>query len=158
MTRQTSKPASVRVSTWNSDAFSDRLKQAMGKRTAYSIEQETGIAQSLVRKYLSGASTPGTDKLVALAAATGVSVEWLATGREPVRAVGQAAATSSEVDLERLEEVIAKTRAKFKERNINLTPQAEARVICLIYDFYVRQGAPMDAASLENVIELAAFR
>ena len=53
---------------------------------------------------------------------------------------------------------VAKTRAKFKERGISLSPQAEAKVIRLIYEFYARQGEPMDEASLDNVIELAAFR
>lgn len=152
MTRQTSKPRYVKASAWNSDAFSQRLKRAMGSRSAYSLEQETGIAQSLVRKYLSGQSIPGTDKLVALAAATGVSVQWLATGEE------RQGDGSESVDLDTLEEVIAKTRAKFKERGISLSPPAEAKVIRLIYEFYTRQGEPMDEASLDNVIELAAFR
>lgn len=62
------------------------------------------------------------------------------------------------VDFDALEEVIAKTRAMFKAKGISLRPEAEAKVIRLIYEYYVRHGDTMDEATLDNVIELAAFR
>lgn len=60
--------------------------------------------------------------------------------------------------LDALEEVITKTRSMLQKRNISLNPEAEARIIRLIYEFYLRQGEPMDEAMLNNIIELAAFR
>lgn len=57
----------------------------MEGKSAYSMEQQTGIAQSLIRKYLRGASSPGADKLVMLARALDVSVGWLAMGEPPMR-------------------------------------------------------------------------
>lgn len=119
------------------------------------LAKKAGIPQSTIRRYFSGGE-PGRAHLVAIARAAGVSISWLASGEEEAAPSGQAATAA--VDLDRLEEVVWKTRAKFKERGINLTPQSEAKVIRMIYEFYTRQGVPMDEASLENVIELAAFR
>ena len=83
MTRQSSKESGVNVEAWNIDAFSERFREAMKGRTPYSIQKQTGIAQSLIGKYMTGSSTPGTDKLVVLANVLGVSVTWLATGEGP---------------------------------------------------------------------------
>ncbi|WP_435101058.1 LexA family transcriptional regulator [Arhodomonas sp. AD133] len=80
MTRPKSEPHTVAEPTWDTERFSQRLRQALGNQSVYSIEQQTGIAQSLVRKYLNARSIPGADKLVALAQVTGVSLTWLATG------------------------------------------------------------------------------
>ena len=62
-------------------AFSQRLRQVIGNRSVLRFSQECGISDSLMRKYLAG-SQPGLAKLVRLAEVAGVSVEWLATGRE----------------------------------------------------------------------------
>jgi phage repressor protein C with HTH and peptisase S24 domain len=83
MTRQISEGGGVGFPVWESDAFAKRLREAAGDRKPYSLERLTGIAESLIRKYMNGQSTPGADKLVLLAAATGVSIEWLATGQLP---------------------------------------------------------------------------
>lgn len=108
---------------------------------------------------MSGQSVPGTDKLVALAIAAGVSVSWLATGE------GEATAEAlshqelgREVDLSSLEEVTRKVLQLLDERRPDLSSKARARIVRLVYEFYLRQGEPMDEASLNNVIELAAFR
>ncbi len=159
MTRQPSATAEVNVPEWNIDAFSERLKQALNGRTPYSLERETGIAQSLIRKYLSGQSVPGTDKLVALAKAAKVSVTWLATGEsEAVGEAGSHQELGRELDLSSLEEVTRKVLHLLDERRPDLSAKARARIVRLVYEFYLRQGEPMDEASLNNVIELAAFR
>lgn len=159
MTRQPSASAEVKVPTWNIDAFSERLRQALNGKTPYSLERETGIAQSLIRKYLSGQSVPGTDKLVALAIAAGVSVAWLATGQDEATAEALShQEVGREVDLGSLEEVTRKVLQLLDERRPDLSSKARARIVRLVYEFYLRQGEPMDEASLNNVIELAAFR
>lgn len=151
MARQTSGTPNVKVPAWNNDAFSDRLKQAIGDRTPYSIEKETGIAQSLIRKYLSGASIPGADKLVILASISGVSIGWLATGEEQ-EGKGQT------LDFDALEEVAIKVLEIVERNRPELSAQARGRIVRLVFEFYIRQEKPMDEASLSNVIELAAFR
>ena len=159
MTRQPSAGAEVNVPAWNIDAFSERLRQALNGKTPYSLERETGIAQSLIRKYLSGQSVPGTDKLVALAIAAGVSVTWLATGEgEATTEALSHQELGREMDLSSLEEVTRKVLQLLDERRPDLSSKARARIVRLVYEFYLRQGEPMDEASLNNVIELAAFR
>lgn len=59
--------------------FSERLREAIGSRSVLAFSKECGISDSLVRKYLAG-SLPGTDNLVAMARAAGVSIAWLAAG------------------------------------------------------------------------------
>lgn len=110
MTRQTSDDSGVNVPEWNLDAFAARLKDAIGDTSPYSMEKKTGIAQSLVRKYLAAQSVPGVDKVVAMAKAVGVSVQWLATGKE-VPPLGQ-----PQIDYDKLEEVMNKTLRLFQDR------------------------------------------
>lgn len=155
MTRQTSKLGDAGVPSWNSDAFSERLKKALGDRSPYYIEKKTGIAQSLVRKYLSGQSIPGTDKLVILADVCGVSISWLATGEG---SQDDKAVVVSDAALNTLEDITVKVLELLDRRRPELSAEARGRIVRLVYDFYIRQEKPMDEASLTNVIELAAFR
>lgn len=90
-----------------------------------------------------------------MALAAGVSVNWLVTGEGDATSPG--VESSFDIDLDALEDVIVQTKRLFEQKNITLKPEAEARVIRLIYEFYIRQGQPMDEASLNNVIELATF-
>ena len=56
-----------------------RLRQAIGLRSVNSVAKAAGIGEGLLRGYLTGMQ-PGGDKLVRLASALGVRLEWLATG------------------------------------------------------------------------------
>ncbi|WP_182085217.1 helix-turn-helix transcriptional regulator [Aureimonas sp. ME7] len=63
--------------------FKDRLQLLVGEhKSANSFAKEVGLGQSLLRQYLDGAM-PRLDKLVQIAAATGVHINWLATGQGP---------------------------------------------------------------------------
>lgn len=155
MTRQSSEGSDVNVPAWNVDVFAARLTEVMERRkiSAYAMEKHTGIAQTLVRKYMKGSSIPGADKLVAMAKALNVSVTWLATGQEDQAPLGQ-----PQIDYDKLEEVMIKTLRLFQDRGVKIKPESQARIIRLIYEYVQRQGKEMDAASLNNIIELAAYR
>ncbi|WBM40129.1 hypothetical protein M2J83_10040 [Alcaligenes faecalis] len=113
------------------------------------------MSTSVLRSWRSGNSDPSRSSLVKMAQASNLSVSWLASGEgnpspsEP---------SSTLVDLDILEEIIAKTQQLFQGQDVNLKPEAEARIIRLVYEFYLRQGQQMDEASLNNLIELASFR
>ena len=113
--------------------FSQRLKQAIGNRSIHSVAKSCGMSDSLIRKYLSG-SLPGLDKALILAKETGVSLEWLATGQAPPEHQPESALIKDLLDVERMEEVIAKTRRNFLDRGIRLAPEEEAKIIRLIYE------------------------
>jgi phage repressor protein C with HTH and peptisase S24 domain len=74
------------IFTMISEPFKDRLHEAMEDETSYSLAKKSGMAESLIRKYLTGESLPGLDKLVLLADFLGVRIEWLAAGRGPKKA------------------------------------------------------------------------
>jgi phage repressor protein C with HTH and peptisase S24 domain len=69
------------------EAFVVRLKELVDPTNPYSFAKEVGVGESLIRKYLAGA-TPGLDKAAQIAKAKGVSLDWLyglSDQREPIR-------------------------------------------------------------------------
>ncbi len=71
----------VKDTSWNCDAFSNRLLSVIKDESITSFAVKSGFGESLLRKYLSG-TTPGADKLLAMAKAAEVSLDWLVTGEE----------------------------------------------------------------------------
>ena len=64
--------------------FSARLRLALGQESVHSFAGRCEIADTAMRKYFSG-SMPGIEKAVLMAQKAGVSLEWLATGKGPMR-------------------------------------------------------------------------
>ena len=62
------------------ESFPERLRDAMNGRKKRSFARAAGVSETVLRKYLSGESTPNLERLLAIARAAGVSVAWLATG------------------------------------------------------------------------------
>ena len=81
MARDTHLPAASGSEHTAVRGFIHRLRQIIGERSVHRFAREAGLSDSLMRKYLNG-SYPGLDRLVRLAAAGGVSVQWLATGQQ----------------------------------------------------------------------------
>ncbi|MER5002147.1 helix-turn-helix domain-containing protein [Providencia stuartii] len=61
--------------------FKVRLQTLIGKNSIRSFASECGISDATLRKYLSGQSLPGIDKVEAIVKYTGCSLEWLVTGK-----------------------------------------------------------------------------
>jgi transcriptional regulator with XRE-family HTH domain len=59
--------------------FSQRLAIAIGDESVNSFAQRAGVGESVLRSYLKG-TVPRLDKIVAIAQAANVSLDWLATG------------------------------------------------------------------------------
>lgn len=123
------------------------------------LARKAGISQSGIRRYFSGGE-PTRPHLAALAKAAQVNLEWLATGDgEPDRDAASAPEPAQvPPDLDSLEEVATKVLDLLEKHRPDISARAKARIVRLVYEFYLRQGEPMDEASLNNVIELAAFR
>lgn len=90
-----------------------------------------------------------------MAQASNLSVSWLASG-EGSPTPCEPSSTVLELDI--LEEIITKAQLLFQAKSVGLRPEAEARIIRLVYEMYLRQGKKMDETSLNNLIELASFR
>lgn len=82
-------PAQRSVPATESGPLAARLKAIIGGESVSSFARRCGIAESVLRTYLRDGRMPPLDKAAALAAAAGVSVDWLATGCG-MRAVAQA--------------------------------------------------------------------
>ena len=66
------------------EGFSSRLKLLLSREeSVVAFTRKSGIGDSLLRRYLTG-SEPGLDKLIRIARAAAVRVEWLATGEGPM--------------------------------------------------------------------------
>jgi transcriptional regulator with XRE-family HTH domain len=83
--KPTDKPgrqgASPRLA-YDSVGFSDRLKAAIGSRTAAEVARSVGIAPQTLDAYLKGA-VPSADRAFTLADVLGVRVSWLIRGDGP---------------------------------------------------------------------------
>lgn len=67
--------------------FLDRLQVALGDEKIHAFARRSGISDSTLRQYEKG-SMPGLPKLIEIAEATRTTIDWLATGREPMRLTG----------------------------------------------------------------------
>ena len=129
------------TSSWDGEGFPERLKIAKGRVSANAFAQQCGISESVFRKYLSGASVPGADKLVDIARVADVSLVWLATGEGS--ASGDLANPSREtgpVDEALLETVIESVEAGLEHIGGALSPDKKAKLIAAIYRIYQSGG------------------
>lgn len=138
-----------------------RIKLAAGRiGSRKSAAYAAGVSEDMLYRYIREKRAPSFGAMAGLTAAAGVSMEWLATGEgQPDQ--GAEAPTRlgrPDVDLDSLEEVTVKVLALLDKRRPDLSAKARGRIVRLVYEFYIRQEKPMDEASLDNVIELAAFR
>jgi phage repressor protein C with HTH and peptisase S24 domain len=69
--------------------FKARLHLVINGESINAFAKKCGVAESLLRKYLSGQSAPGMAKLIAIAKAANVRIEWLATGEGPMKSERQ---------------------------------------------------------------------
>lgn len=77
-----SDPNSEAISELGPEGFAARLRELIGRGSANAFARECSIGESSVRQYLAG-GIPGLDKVVQIARAKKVSVDWLATGHGP---------------------------------------------------------------------------
>ncbi|WP_291995609.1 helix-turn-helix domain-containing protein [Candidatus Accumulibacter sp. ACC003] len=70
-----------RVLDVEAGALAARLKALIGNESIASFARKCAMAESVLRTYLRDGRMPPLDKAFAIAAAAGVSVDWLATGQ-----------------------------------------------------------------------------
>lgn len=137
--------------------------EAIGTRRAAAAA--AGISPDMLYRYMREDSPPSFTAMAGLCRKSGHSLDWMATGEgsphvgaEPAPPEAPSKLGRPDADLDAMEEVIIKVRAMLREKRPDLSLKAEARIIRLVYEFYMKQGESMDTGTLDNVIELAAFR
>jgi transcriptional regulator with XRE-family HTH domain len=141
-------------------SFIERMEQCAAHVGSVSeLARRAGISQSGIRRYFSGGE-PTRPHLIALAHAADVSLNWLATGRsEPGTDTADSAETRhTGADLDALETIVRKVLTQLELHRPDLSNQARARIVRLIYALYLRHEVLLDDASLDSVIELTVFR
>lgn len=133
----------------------DRLRSVMGEESQASFARRSGVAESVLRKYLAGAQ-PSTDRLVAMADAAGVSIEWLAAGRGSRSRLGDRSTDGAPLsDRARLATAVRAVEEGLDAIGKKMLPAKKAELICAAYDL-LAEGSPQASAQITSFIKLAA--
>lgn len=73
-----------------------RIREVIGDQFVSAFARRCGIAEAVIRTYINDKRMPPLNKAAAIAAAGGVTLDWLATGREPKFRRDVVAAASAE--------------------------------------------------------------
>jgi len=117
--------------------ISQRLKIAFSGMKGYEIAEKLGVTKATVSRYLSGKNMPDYNGLIKISEVSGVSIDWLLTGKGPMKL--------SEVLIEKdkLEtykptaNVIILTPDELKNRLKELEPRESYIAIPLLTDFAI---------------------
>lgn len=135
------------------DDFPARLRECIGDEPVASFARRCGFSEGLIRAYLKDDKRPGMDKLVRMADAAGVTVDWLATGRGPrTRAEAREAAQNQgdSASLDALAGPHARRWAKIIEMVESAPTPEEAEA--LINEFFARARQQAELAELRQAV------
>jgi transcriptional regulator with XRE-family HTH domain len=119
--------------------FKERLREAIADRPLVAFARQCGFSDSLLGAYLRGEKSPGMERAAVIAEAGGVTLDWLATGREPkTRAELRAAvaAPADALDQARLQLAIATVEEGLAAVRRVMTPDKKAELVLAVYDLY----------------------
>ncbi|MGD9561768.1 MAG: helix-turn-helix domain-containing protein [Pyrinomonadaceae bacterium] len=98
------------------DEFAERLKRAFDDATMAEIARQLDVPHATIRNYFHG-RMPAPEVLIKIATRTGISLNWLLTGKGPVYMAGE-----RPVDLDRLLEdrVVMIVQRMLSERGVSV--------------------------------------
>lgn len=114
-----------------------RLSDMVGGRGE--LAQRSGLSRSVIDKYLNGQSEPSRQRLLTLAEAGGVTVQWLSTGEPPMRPGDLGAEADplniieAAIDKHLLSRAIEGVRKVYQRHGITLPAVNEAEIAADIY-------------------------
>lgn len=110
--------------------FHERLKIAINVESVNAFAKRSGISEGTLRTYLSGASLPGLDKLIAISDAAQVNIEWLTLGKGPIK---PSAEEALEYDEHLFRAVIEILESYWLKEEKKLSPSEKAYMITDVY-------------------------
>lgn len=136
--------------------FPARLADIIGDLSIRAFARKARVSDTFLRQCLAGRTEPTRLKLLALAAAGGVSIEWLATGGGPrVATSAPTTMTPPELDRELLERAIAVVEEVLGDSGRVLEPARKALLVTAAYELHLgRRHA--GSVSREEIAELVA--
>lgn len=108
--------------------LAERIKSLVGDESQAAFARRSGVGESLLRQYFAG-TEPSASRLVRLADAANVSIEWLATGRGPK----DRAAGAAQLDHGRLALAIASVQRGLDGTGAKVAPEAFAELVASFY-------------------------
>ena len=144
--------------------FPVRLRQAVsvfGSVTA--LARAIGRSDGAVRKWLRGASEPSVSDVRAIAAATGVSIQWLITGEGESRLVARSiremagtyrADASSSVDNALLEAIMETLDDELLSRGMQIPTTKRSAIVVTLYSLF-REERSIEREAVARLLKLA---
>lgn len=140
-------------------AFAERLKSLqLTEETQTAFANRLQVSLSGLKKWLSGTSLPGLDNLVSIHRATGVSIDWLATGQGEMLLERRRLTLfpTGSIDERLLITVMTDIDAALRGFPAQLGPVAMAKVIAAVYDEAVRERTPVPVERIRTYLRLVA--
>jgi transcriptional regulator with XRE-family HTH domain len=128
--------------------LASRLRDAIGAESQAGFARRAGVGESLLRQYLGGAM-PSTDRLVLLADAANVNIEWLAAGRGPKVRLAETSAGEVTVhfsDIALLRQTIETIQSALVRNKIGLPPDKYAELVSIAYEMMLEGATPNSVA------------
>lgn len=141
----------------HADTFPTRLASLIGQMSVRAFARKAGVSDTFLRQCLAGRTEPTRTKLLAIAQAGDVSVEWLATGVAPGPSPDTPDTVVIEpeqapVDRDLLERIIAITEEVLADAGTPLAAPRKARLICAVYEMY--HGTDRRPIQRETILKL----
>lgn len=118
-------------------SFSDRLWESIGKESVLSFAKRAGVSEGVVRKYVKGDAEPTVSRLIAMANAAGVSVNWLATGEGFKNINDTKKVFKSDIDIHALSRSIELLDEALLTTNKPMNSMKKAELISALYELEV---------------------
>ncbi|MBI1207335.1 MAG: helix-turn-helix domain-containing protein [Azospirillum sp.] len=124
------------------------------------LARGAGLSRRVIDNYRTGQSDPSRERLIALAEAAGVTVEWLATGKGPMHRPSHAAPPGHEtspaaIDAELLSRVIDGVSSVVCEAGQALTSNHQAETTARLYAEIVAAVPRADRSAREGALAMA---
>lgn len=128
-----------------SDTLASRIRKCIGDESVSAFSRRCGMPEATIRSYLDG-KKPVYDKLARIADAAGVSLEWLATGRGPMRREASKPAPDQAF------EAVPYAR-RLEKIGILLAGMTEQEATAFLDEMFARAQSAAEAAELRRALK-----
>ena len=142
----------------NDSRFQENLKTILAsQKSVNSFAKKSGILEGLLRNYVAGKSSPGLDKLIAIAGTAGVSLDWLVLGEGPMMRGEELKAYQGEIDVELHVAVMNVVDELLESMEKQPTREQKSRLIAALYRLASeRKDHTIDRTTALQLVKLMA--
>ncbi len=119
-------------------SIGERLRQLRGGISQLDFATKIGVNKELIGKYERGLNVPGGDILSRIHDATGVSLDWLISGKGNML-YNQPLSQRGSVNEVLLELVIQQVEQALEQSEVTLTRKKKVKLIAIIYELIINE-------------------